>query len=186
MQATDGRLAVRVVLAPDGSVEVSAAPARARPSHTAVHVAARPGVWRHKWADRTWIETGESAQAGPLYVAADGTVLETARGNLFVLGADGRLVTPPLRDDLLPGITRRALLDLARDRGWPTRIEPFGTDALYEAAAVFWTSSLSGVVPITSVGGRELTIDADAGARLAAVAAGLGFAEAALSRGVTD
>jgi para-aminobenzoate synthetase/4-amino-4-deoxychorismate lyase len=138
-------------------------------------VVTRPGVWRHKWADRSWIEVGERAYRGPLYVAADGAVLETARGNVFVLDRDGVLVTPPLRDDLLPGVTRRAILDLARDRGWAARIESFGVDAVYDAAAVFWTSSLSGVVPITAVDGRALTVTTAAGSRLAAIAAGIGI-----------
>ena len=47
-------------------------------------------------------------------------MLETERGNVFLVEPDGTLVTPPLRDDLLPGVTRRALLDLARDTGRPT------------------------------------------------------------------
>ncbi len=87
-------------------------------------------------------------------------MLETDRGNVFVVDTDGTLITPPLRDDLLPGITRRAVLDLARDRGWPVRIEPFGVDALHAAAAAFWTSSLSGAVAITAVDGRALRQDA--------------------------
>jgi para-aminobenzoate synthetase/4-amino-4-deoxychorismate lyase len=178
--ATSGRWAVRAVLVPGAglsgvAVEVSAALARPRPSESRLDVVTRPGVWRHKWADRSWIEVGERAYRGPLYAAADGTVLETARGNVFVLDHDGVLVTPPLRDDLLPGVTRRAILDLARDRGWAARIESFGVDAVYDAAAVFWTSSLSGVVPITAVDGRALTVTTAAGARLAAIAAGIGI-----------
>ena len=67
-----GRCAVRVVLAPDASVDVTAAPAGLRPSSTRVDAVTRTGVWRHKWADRSWIEVGERAYRGPLYVAPDG------------------------------------------------------------------------------------------------------------------
>ena len=91
----------------------------------------------------------------PLFVADDGTVLETSRGNVFLLCPDGTLITPPLRDDLLPGVTRRALLDLARDLGRPTRLSGFTVDDMARTAA-FWTSSLSGIVPIASVDGRAL------------------------------
>ena len=111
-----------------------------------------------------------------LFVGADGAALETTRGNLFLLDADGGLITPPLRDDLLPGITRRAVLDLARDRGWPARIEAFPVADLHTAAAAFWTSSLSGVVSISSVDGCGLTVGAAAARRLEAIAAGLGLA----------
>jgi para-aminobenzoate synthetase/4-amino-4-deoxychorismate lyase len=78
-------------------------------------------------------------------------------------------MTPPLRDDLLPGVTRRALLDLARDRGRPTRLSAFTVDDMARTAA-FWTSSLSGIVPIASIDGRPLPRrDAD----LAELASGL-------------
>ena len=82
-------------------------------------------------------------------------MLETSRGNVFLLDADGSLVTPPLRDDLLPGVTRRALLDLAHDNGRPVRLRSFTVAELCSSAA-FWTSSLSGAVPIASVEGRVL------------------------------
>jgi para-aminobenzoate synthetase/4-amino-4-deoxychorismate lyase len=82
-------------------------------------------------------------------------VLETSRGNVFLLAPDGTLTTPPLRDDLLPGVTRRALLDAARDAGRPTQLRPFDMAELV-GSAVFWTSSLSGAVPIASVDGAPL------------------------------
>jgi para-aminobenzoate synthetase/4-amino-4-deoxychorismate lyase len=88
-------------------------------------------------------------------VASDATVLETSRGNVFLIGDDGALVTPPLRDDLLPGVTRRALLDLARDRHAPVSIRPFGLAEMM-ASPAFWTSSLSGAVPIHAVDGVGL------------------------------
>ena len=63
---------------------------------------------------------------------------------------NGGLVTPPLRDDLLPGVTRRAVLDLARDEGRPHEVRPFSLDEL-RCNAAFWTSSLSLAVPIDHV-----------------------------------
>jgi len=149
-----GRAVVRVTLSGD-QVDVTAAPARPSPGPSDAHVVrGRRGLWRHKWADRRGLAAAEHDGA-PLFVADDGTVLETSRGNVFLLLDDGTLVTPPLRDDLLPGITRRALLDLARDLGRPTRLETFTVDELTSTPA-FWTSSLSLVVPIASVDGVAL------------------------------
>jgi para-aminobenzoate synthetase/4-amino-4-deoxychorismate lyase len=91
----------------------------------------------------------------PLFVAADGAVLETTRGNVFLVEPDGTLVTAPLRDDVLPGVTRRALLDLARDEGRPSVLRTFDVDEATTHAA-FWTSSLSGAVPIHRLNGVEL------------------------------
>ena len=168
-----GRAAIRVVARPGEPVAVTASPAPQRRTASAVRVVpGRPGLWRHKWAARDLLADAERAYGMPLFVADDGTVLETSRGNVFLVCDDGTLVTPPLRDDLLPGITRRALLDLARDLRRPTRLAAFTVEELLAAPAAFWTSSLSGLVPIASVGGQPLRRrDAD----VAALAAGLGF-----------
>jgi para-aminobenzoate synthetase/4-amino-4-deoxychorismate lyase len=145
-----GRSVLRVVASPDLALDVRAAPAAdpARPLQTVTRVR-ESGLWRHKWVDRRW------AAAPALFVADDGTVLETERGNVFLIEPDGTLVTPPLRDDLLPGVTRRALLDLARDEGRPTDLRPFEVAELVTRPA-FWTSSLSGAVPIHRVDDADL------------------------------
>ncbi|MEP7180017.1 MAG: chorismate-binding protein, partial [Pseudonocardiales bacterium] len=155
------RLAIRIFVTPDGEVTVAkrAAPVPSLAS-SASSVRHRAGLWRHKWAERMFLKAAEKALspepgAVPLFVADDGTVLETSRGNVFLLGADGTLATPPLGDDLLPGVTRRALLDLARDTGRPTELRQFGLDELTGTAA-FWTSSLSGAVPIHAIDGVAL------------------------------
>jgi branched-subunit amino acid aminotransferase/4-amino-4-deoxychorismate lyase len=148
----EGRAVLRVIVRPDLRVEVTAAPARPVPGPGEFTSVRRPpGLWRHKWADRSW--AADAADA--LFLGADGAVLETDRGNVFLVEPDGTLVTPPLRDDLLPGVTRRALLDLARDEGRPTVLRGFDLGEL-AARPAFWTSSLSGAVPIRAVDGSEL------------------------------
>jgi para-aminobenzoate synthetase/4-amino-4-deoxychorismate lyase len=151
-----GRAVLRVVLSWDLTVDVTVAPAQPPPVASDVVVTDRPaGLWRHKWADRSWAAHAEAGDRVPLFVAADGTVLETSRGTVFLVESDGTLVTAPLRDDLLPGVTRRAVLDLARDEGRATVLRGFDLSELISHAA-FWTSSLSGAVPIHSVNGVDL------------------------------
>ncbi len=147
---------VRVLVRPgaDGlAVQMSGAAAPAQPCAGAARVVARAaGSWRHRWAECGPLATVESAaEATPLLVAGDGTVLQAGRGNVFLLLDDGTLVTPPLREDVLPGITRRALLDLARDHGRPTQLRAFGVGELPAAAAVFRTSSIDGITAVTAV-----------------------------------
>ena len=48
--------------------------------------------------------------------------------NLFFIFADGSIVTPPLTGTILPGITRDALMVLARDAGLTVREEPYAID----------------------------------------------------------
>ncbi len=180
MQKWD-RLTVRVVVTPARRVNVMCTPAPApRLASVGRIVRGRTGLWRHKWAVRNYLdaaeatataaatEAGDAGDTVPLFVADDGTVLETSRGNVFLLGADGTLVTPPLRDDLLPGVTRRAILDLARDTGRGTELRPFTVEELAHTTA-FWTSSLSGAVAIHAVDGTALPRRDDEIAALAAL-----------------
>jgi para-aminobenzoate synthetase/4-amino-4-deoxychorismate lyase len=155
---TAGRQMLRIVVDRRLVPVLTVAPAPPLPPPSAAVLVPRPaGLWRHKWADRASLTAAEAATAPgvPLFVAPDGTITETSRGNVFLLGGDGRLVTAPLRDDVLPGVTRRAVLDRARDEGRPTELRSF-TPAELSRFAAFWTSSLSGAVPIDSVDGVRL------------------------------
>jgi para-aminobenzoate synthetase / 4-amino-4-deoxychorismate lyase len=159
-QSGKGWSAVNIRLDPDGRIEVTATPAPTIDAATPLRsVTRRGGLWRHRWAHTVCGDgpAGEPALDGvdSLFVAADGTVLETGYGNVFLLLANGTLVTPPLRDDLLPGVTRRALLDHARDEARPVQIRGFDR-AEMTANTAFWTNSLGGAVPIASVDGVPL------------------------------
>jgi para-aminobenzoate synthetase/4-amino-4-deoxychorismate lyase len=163
-----GRAVLRVVVTPALDVTITSAPAGVPGAPLAATTRRRrPGLWRHKWAERRW------ADARTLYLAADGAVLETERGNVFLIQPDGSLVTPPLRDDLLPGVTRRAVLDLARDEGRASELRAFDVPELL-ARPAFWTSSLTGAAPIHRVDGIELPRADDTVARFAAVLVGGG------------
>jgi para-aminobenzoate synthetase/4-amino-4-deoxychorismate lyase len=161
------RAALRIVVSPQLDVTLHHAPLGPAPTGSDARIATRSSaLWRHKWAERGELSAAESADVVPVFVDAGGGVLETSRGNLFVLSADGTLCTPALGDDVLPGVTRRAVLDRARDLGRPVRL---GRVSLAElrAGASFWTSSLSGVVPLRSLDGAALPCDDAAIAALA-------------------
>ena len=79
-----------------------------------------PGDWRlrHKSSDRSFYEAGlAAAQAAgadeALFIRDDGLLTEGCFTNLFV-ERDGRLLTPPARLGLLPGVLRRSLIDEGR------------------------------------------------------------------------
>ncbi|MBL0914291.1 MAG: branched-chain amino acid aminotransferase, partial [Sphingopyxis sp.] len=48
--------------------------------------------------------------------------------NMFFVFDDGSIVTPPLGGTILPGITRDAIITLARDAGLTVREEPYSID----------------------------------------------------------
>jgi len=116
--------------------------------------------WRgaHKWADRRLLERleAEAAPACALLVERDGTVLETTRANVFALGDDGVLRTPPADGAILPGVTRASAIAIAREVGIPVRAERVSPEALRAAREVFVTGSVRGVEPVRSLDGIAL------------------------------
>src|SRR5690349_19689924 len=70
---------------------------------------------------------------------------------------NGRLITPPVTDDILVGITRLAIMDLARDLGIPVEERRIDRTELYVADELFLCGTGVQVAPITSVDGRSLS-----------------------------
>ncbi len=127
------------------------------------------GLGPHKWADRDLLEAVEAGVpegAVALLVDADGTVLEASRANVFAL-RDGALVTPPDNGRILPGVTRAAVIEAAREAGREVREEPLALAELAAAEEVFLTSSVRGIEPAGSLDGAALP-KGDSGALLAA------------------
>jgi para-aminobenzoate synthetase/4-amino-4-deoxychorismate lyase len=167
--ASMGRRAVRVV-ARQGlgalDVDIAVLPIGPPPATSQLALLRRsPTSWRHKWADRTELAAAEDQRPrqAPYFVAPaedGGHVVETSRGNLFCL-IDGVWLTPPLDENLLPGVTRRDVLDIMARHRIPLRIECFLVEEFRESAASFWTSSLSGAVSVNAVDGHPLAGSAD-------------------------
>jgi len=84
----------------------------------------------------------------------EGYVSEASGENIFMV-KDGVLRTPPLTS-ILPGITREALLTLARDMGIPVWEEKFSLDDLYLADEAFLTGTAAEVTPVREVDGRVI------------------------------
>jgi D-alanine transaminase len=89
--------------------------------------------------------------ASEAILVRDGAVLEGTSSNVFAV-IDGRIVTPALRDTILPGITRRVLLDLAaRDGIDHAEVDTLTVDALRDASEVWITSSIREIFPVTQL-----------------------------------
>ncbi|KAB1192241.1 aminodeoxychorismate lyase [Haloferax sp. MBLA0076] len=87
-----------------------------------------------------------------LMLDSDGYVTEGATSNLFFV-ADNALCTPSLDGPVLPGITRRVVLDLARQEGIPIRERRFTPDDVRDADEAFLTNSTWELRPIETVDG---------------------------------
>lgn len=80
----------------------------------------------------------------------DGAIVEAATANLFVL-RDGALHTPMLEDGPLPGVTRDALIEVARSLGVSVVERTLGLGDLAQAEAILLTSSIVGIVRAASL-----------------------------------
>jgi branched-chain amino acid aminotransferase len=79
-----------------------------------------------------------------------GHVSEGSGQNLFAV-IKGEIVTPPLHNSILAGITRDSVLRLARDLGYTVREEVMPREMLYFADELFYTGTAVEVSPISSV-----------------------------------
>lgn len=84
-----------------------------------------------------------------------GLVAEGTGENIFVV-QDGELVTPPASAGALKGLTRDAIMTMARDLGLVVREADLARADLYVAEEVFCTGTAAEVVPIRSVDDREI------------------------------
>ncbi len=79
-----------------------------------------------------------------------GYVSEGSGQNVFAV-VKGELMTPPLHNSILAGITRDSVIRIARELGYTVREEPMPRELLYAAEELFYAGTAVEVSPITSV-----------------------------------
>jgi branched-chain amino acid aminotransferase len=79
-----------------------------------------------------------------------GYVSEGSGENIFVV-RDGKILTPPLGASVLPGITRDAILTLAREENIPVVETIIPRELLYIADEVFFSGTAAEITPIRSI-----------------------------------
>jgi aminodeoxychorismate lyase len=90
-----------------------------------------------------------------LLLNTDGRVVEGTTSNLFWIAA-GKVCTPPLVDGILPGVTRRVVLEICRSLKLPTRELSPRPKELLSAQGVFLSMSSWGIVEVVSLDGKRL------------------------------
>ncbi len=100
----------------------------------------------------------EAMRAGfdeALLLNDNGRVAEGTGENVFLV-RDGSLVTPPACEDLLPGITRDTVMQLAADLGFDVREAPLSRSELVDADELFLTGTAAEVTPVREVDGHAI------------------------------
>ncbi|MBQ0533410.1 MULTISPECIES: D-amino-acid transaminase [Providencia] len=78
----------------------------------------------------------------------NGYVTEGSSSNCFIINHQNQIQTRGLNNEILPGITRQAILQLAREQGIDIVEKPFSIDEMLEAKEVFITSATTLVWPV--------------------------------------
>ena len=85
----------------------------------------------------------------------NGYISEGAGENLFEV-KDGVLFTPPFTSSALPGITRDAIIKLAKELGIEVREQVLSRESLYLADEVFMSGTAAEITPVRSVDGIQV------------------------------
>ena len=89
-------------------------------------------------------------------VDAHGHVTEGASSNAWIVNQDGKLITRPLGQTILPGITRSVVIDVIRAQGLAFEERSFTVEEAYAAREAFITSASQIVLPVVSINGRPV------------------------------
>ena len=127
-------------------------------------VVTRPDL---RWARRDIKSVGLLAQvmakreaaasgASEVFMVEDGAITEGGSSTVFAISGDGAIVTRPLSNAVLPGVTRLAVMRLAGEAGLRLEERAIGVDEAYAAAEVFFTSASNFVVPVVAIDGRAV------------------------------
>ena len=91
-----------------------------------------------------------------IFLTQDGQVSEASAANIFLVRKGG-LITPPVTADILEGITRDAVMELAeKELGMPVVEREVGRTELYAADEVFLSGTGFQIAPVVEVDDRPV------------------------------
>jgi D-alanine transaminase len=135
-------------------------PARPRPTYKAITVS--DDRWARCYLKTTMLlpntlarERARRRGVDDAIFVRDNFVMEGTSANIFVV-ANGRLLTSPLTNYILPGITREVVLELAAKEGIPHSEEPIPASLLDTCDEVFLSGTLNEVTAIVEVDSQPI------------------------------
>ena len=96
------------------------------------------------------------AGADDAWMVEDGFVTEGSSNNAYIVTRGGVVVTRHLGNEILHGITRAAVLRLARERQITIEERSFTVEEAKSAAEAFITSASSFVIPVVDIDGETI------------------------------
>jgi branched-chain amino acid aminotransferase len=95
-------------------------------------------------------ETAEAGYDEAILLDHSGNVSEGSGENIFVV-REGKLLTPGHTSSILDGITRRCVIEIARDLGYTVIDRDIARAELYLADEVFFTGTAAELVPVREI-----------------------------------
>ncbi len=121
--------------------------------NTIPHAAKATGVYLNSML--AVMEANRAGYEEALLLTEDGYVGDGSGENIFVV-KDGVITTPDLSASILQGVTRLAVIQIARDLGYELREKPLIRTDLYMADELFMTGTAAEVTPIRAVDDVEI------------------------------
>jgi branched-chain amino acid aminotransferase len=90
-----------------------------------------------------------------LVLTSSGTASEASAANMFMV-RDGVLITPPVTDDILEGITRQGILEIAAASNIPTQVRSVDRSELYIADEMFLCGTGVQLSPVVELDHRPI------------------------------
>ncbi len=142
VDADERHRGIRVVIAATRRLPVDGLDPRIKSLNYLNHILAR-------------MEAGHAGAQEAILLNARGHVCEGSADNVFIV-RDGALLTPPLSDGALDGVTRRVILTLAAQAGMACREESLAPYDLYTADECFLCGTGAELIPVRDIDGRAL------------------------------
>ena len=85
----------------------------------------------------------------------NGFITEGAVSNVFCC-IDNKIFTPPLTENILPGVTRKVILELIQDTSLEYEETKIPVDSILSAEEIWVTNSTKGIIPIIELDGKKI------------------------------
>ncbi|WP_018752372.1 branched-chain-amino-acid transaminase [Paenibacillus sanguinis] len=99
------------------------------------------------------IQSNLSGAGEAIMLNGQGYVTEGSGDNIFII-KNGVITTPPCYLGALDGITRQAIMEICRQKGYSLQEQPFTLHDVYVADEVFLTGTAAEVIAVREVDGR--------------------------------
>lgn len=93
-----------------------------------------------------------------LFLNSKGNITETTVANIFFINKN-KIYTPSLDSGILPGIIRKKIFQIAKQKNISLKEGHFSKSEIMNAEAVFLTNSLMGVMPVKSINKKKFKLD---------------------------